>query len=136
MGIFDKQMAVVAEFDELPDWEARYEHIIGIGRGLSPLGEEHRIKANKVRGCSSQVWLTARFEDGLVHFDADSDAVIVRGLVALLLRVYSGHRPSEIIGADPAFIEELGLNQNLSSNRANGLAAMVARIKTEAEAFA
>ncbi|MFW5845747.1 MAG: SufE family protein [Planctomycetota bacterium] len=135
MNILMKQAALVEEFEAFDSWEDRYARIIALGRALPPLPEEHRTEENKVRGCSSTVWLHADYVDGLVHFQADSDAVIVRGLVALLLQVYSGHRPEEILAAPPEFIEELGLNQNLSANRANGLAAMVKQIKTYALAF-
>ena len=135
-SILNTQMQIVAEFEALESWEDRYKRIIQIGRELPPLPTEDQRDEHKVRGCSSTVWLLADRDQGLVTYRADSDAVIVRGLVALLLRVYSGHSPQEIINAEPAFIEELGLNTNLSSNRANGLSAMVKQIKTYALAFA
>ncbi len=135
MNILMTQAAIVEEFEAFESWEERYQHIIAIGRQLPELAEEHRVDANKVRGCSSTVWLHAWLENGRIRYVADSDAVIVRGLVALLLRVYDQHKPTEILAADPAFIEELGLNQNLSSNRANGLAAMVKQVKAYALAF-
>ena len=125
----------MAEFEAIPDWEARYKRIIDDAKTLAPLPEEHRIQANQVSGCSSTVWLQAAYADGVVTYLADSDAVLVRGLIALLLRVYSGHTPEEIIAAPPEFIEELGLNAHLSPNRANGLSAMVKQIKAYALAF-
>jgi cysteine desulfuration protein SufE len=100
------------------------------------MAEEHKTEANKVRGCSSTVWLHASCDGTTVTFQADSDAVLVRGLVALLLEVYSGRTPREILGAPPDFIEEMGLNVNLSPNRANGLTAMVRQIMDFAAVFA
>jgi cysteine desulfuration protein SufE len=131
-SILQKQMALVDEFTADPDWQARYARIIARARSLLPLPEVHRIEANKVRGCSSTVWLAAERDGPLLRFHADSDAILVRGLVALLVEVYSGHEPREILGAEPAFIEELGLNVHLSPNRANGLGAMVRQIKANA----
>lgn len=133
--IAEKQAALVAEFAALPDWESRYQRIIALAKGLPPLPDEHRVEGNRVRGCSSTVWLWADLADGLVTYQADSDAVLVRGLVALLVQVYSGHPPAEILAARPAFIEQLGLNQNLSPNRANGLTAMVKQIMIYAMAY-
>ena len=137
MSILSKQAAVVGEFEELPSWEDRYKKIIHLGRELNPLASEHQIDANKVRGCSSTVWLIATYDSdkNMVTYQADSDAILVKGLVALLVDVYSGHSPKEILDAPPEFIEELGLNQNLTANRANGLASMVKQIKTYALAF-
>jgi cysteine desulfuration protein SufE len=123
-----------AEFEMLGDWEERYRHVIDLGRTLSPLSDDERIDANKVRGCASQVWLVTRPEPGgQVVFRGDSDAHIVRGLVALVLRLYSGHSPEEILTFDAhkAF-ERLGLSGALSSQRSNGLAAMVERIRRDA----
>lgn len=131
----EKQAALVAEFSALGGWEERYQRIIALARSLPPLPEEHRIDANKVRGCSSTVWLHATESGGLVTYHADSDAVLVRGLVALLLSVYSGQPPAEILAAPPTFIQELGLNQNLSPNRANGLSAMAKQIMVYALAY-
>lgn len=132
--ILDKQAALVAEFDALATWEERYARLIAMAKALPPLEESAKTDASKVRGCSSQVWLVHEVRDGLVHLRADSDAVLVRGLVALLLHVYSGHAPREILGAPPDFLEDMGLNAHLSPNRANGLASMAARIRAIAEA--
>ena len=136
MSILQLQARLVAEYQALPTWEERYQKIIALGRALPPLPEEFRTDANKVRGCSSTVWLHATSEDGKVVFHADSDAAIPKGLVALLMHVYSGHTPQEILAAPPEFIEEMGLNQNLSSNRANGLTAMVKQLMAYAMALA
>ena len=135
MSILQKMARLVEEFQALPDWESRYKRIIALAKELQPMPEELKNDSNKVRGCSSTVWLHAEVKDGNVVYLADSDAVLVRGLVALLVKVYSGHPASEILKAPPDFIEELGLNVNLSPNRANGLTAMVKQIMIYAAAF-
>ena len=126
---------IVDEFAFFDDWVQRYEYIIELGKALKDLPEDKKDEAHKVPGCQSQVWFHARREDGRIYFDADSDAMIVRGLVALLLRVYSGRTPEEIIGTPPAFFEALELGSHLSGSRANGLHAMVTRIHAYARAF-
>jgi cysteine desulfuration protein SufE len=135
MSILQDMARLVDEFQELPDWESRYKRIIALAKELQPMPDELKNDTNKVRGCSSTVWLHAEVKDGNVVYLADSDAVLVRGLVALLVKVYSGHPASEILKAPPDFIEELGLNVNLSPNRANGLTAMVKQIMIYAAAF-
>ncbi len=135
MSILQQQARLVAEFQAMPDWQERFKRIIAMAKDLTPLPEEQRIEANKVRGCASTVWLHASFDGTRVTYVADSDAVMVRGLVALLLSVYSGHTPNEILDAPPDFIEEMGLNANLSPNRANGVTAMVKQISIYALAF-
>ena len=133
---------LAAEFDLLganpgEDWEERYRHVIDLGRELTPLADAERSEANKVRGCASQVWLVTEPQpEGAVAFRGDSDAHIVRGLIAILLRLYSGNRPSDILAfdADAAFAK-LGLSGALSAQRSNGLASMVARIRRDAEAL-
>jgi cysteine desulfuration protein SufE len=127
---------LAAEFELLGDWEERYRHIIDLGRDLAPLADTDRSEANKVRGCASQVWLvTQDGPNGEIVFLGDSDAHIVRGLVALVLQLYSGRKPQEILALDAqkAF-ERLGLSSALSGQRANGLRAMVERIRRDAEA--
>lgn len=126
---------IVDEFAFFDDWVQRYEYIIELGKALEDLPDDKKDEAHKVPGCQSQVWFHARRENGRIHFDADSDAMIVRGLVALLLRVYSGRTPEEIIGTPPAFFEVLELGSHLSGSRANGLHAMVTRIHAYAKAF-
>ncbi len=125
---------LVAEFDLLGDWEERYRYIIELGRTLAPLSDAERIDANKVRGCASQVWLvTQATGDGRLAFRGDSDAMIVQGLVAVMLRLYSGHTPEEILGFDAAAaLKQLGLDGALSAQRSNGLASMVQRIRKDA----
>ncbi len=139
MSILQTQARLVADYQSLPAWEERYQKIIALGRALPPLPEEFRTDANKVRGCSSTVWLFATTTGTPGHekivFHADSDAAIPKGLAALLVQVYSGHSAKEILAAPPAFIEELGLNQNLSPNRANGLTAMVKQLMAYALAL-
>jgi cysteine desulfuration protein SufE len=122
------------ELDFLGDWEDRYRHIIDLGRALAPLSDDERNEANKVRGCASQVWLVVEpGSEGRLRFRGDSDAHIVRGLVAILLRLYSDRTPDEILAFDaPAATERLGLTGALSGQRANGLAAMVERIRKSA----
>jgi len=132
MAILHKQGEIVSEFAAIPEWEERYRKIIEAGRTLPDLPDEHRKEENKVRGCSSTVWLVADLVDDRVRYRADSDALIVRGLIALILRVYDDERPKDIVAADPMFIEEIGLNTHLSSNRANGLSAMVKQVKAYA----
>jgi cysteine desulfuration protein SufE len=135
MSILQTQARLVAEYQALPDWESRYQKIIALGRALPPLPEEFRTDGNKVRGCSSTVWLHATHAGERIVFHADSDAAIPKGLVALLLQVYSGQPAKAILGAPPEFIEELGLNQNLSPNRANGLTSMVKQLMAYAVAL-
>ncbi|HXA37588.1 MAG TPA: SufE family protein [Phenylobacterium sp.] len=124
-----------AEFEVLGDWEERYRYVIDLGKDLAPLTDAERSDANKVRGCASQVWLVREPQaDGTLRFRGDSDAHIVRGLIAIVLRLFSGRKPSEILAFDaPAAFEALGLKGALSQQRSNGLAAMVARIRSDAE---
>ncbi|UTP38739.1 SufE family protein [Phenylobacterium sp. LH3H17] len=126
------------EFDLLGDWEERYRYVIDLGRELAPLTDAERNDANKVRGCASQVWLVTEPQaDGTVNFRGDSDAHIVRGLIAVLLRLYSGRPPQVILDFDAkAAFDKLGLSGHLSAQRSNGLASMVGRVRRDAEALA
>ena len=135
MAIDDALTELKDEFDLLGDWEERYRYVIELGRELAPLTDAERSEANKVRGCASQVWLvTEPQDDGTLRFRGDSDAHIVRGLIAILLRLFSGRRPQEILAFDAkAAFEQLGLTGALSSQRSNGLASMAARIRRDAE---
>jgi len=128
----DKIDSIVAEFAALPGWEDRYKRIIALAKDLPAMPDALKTDERKVRGCSSTVWLHAERDGGRLIYLADSDAVLVRGLVALLLRVYSGERAEEILAVAPTFIERIGLNANLSPNRANGLASMVTQIRKQA----
>jgi len=134
-AIDDTLRDMADEFDVLGDWEERYRYVIELGRELSPLSEAERSDANKVRGCASQVWLvTEPAADGTLRFRGDSDAHIVRGLIALLLRLYSGRSPGDILAFDAKRgFEQLGLAGALSAQRSNGLASMVTRIRRDAE---
>ncbi len=125
-----------AEFDVLGDWEERYRYVIDLGRDLAPLSDAERSDANKVRGCASQVWLvTEPQDDATLKFRGDSDAHIVRGLIAIVLRLFSGRHAAEILAFDaPAAFETLGLKGALSQQRSNGLASMVVRIRRDASA--
>jgi cysteine desulfuration protein SufE len=133
--IQDVQQQIVDEFKALGDWTERYKHIIRQGRDLEPLDEEYKVDENLVRGCQSQVWLHTRFEDGKVIFEADSDAAITKGLVALMVRFYSGQDPDTIINTSPDFIKKIGMQQHLSPTRSNGLASMVKQMKIYAMAY-
>jgi cysteine desulfuration protein SufE len=135
MTALEAQEDIIREFAEYEDWEDKYAHIIKLGRSLAPLPEEHRTDENKVRGCQSQVWLHAEFTGGVVHFVGDSDAAIVKGLVALALRVYSDKTPQDIVNTPPDFIAKIGLNTHLSPNRTNGFASMIKKMKTYGVAF-
>ena len=126
--------ALADEFEVLGDWEERYRYVIDLGRTLEPLSEAEHSDDNKVRGCASQVWLVTEADGGALRFRGDSDAHIVRGLIAILLRLYSGHGAAEILAFDArAAFEKLGLSGALSAQRSNGLAAMVQRIRADAE---
>ena len=135
MAISDALAELRDEFDLLGDWEERYRYVIEMGKDLAPLTDAERGEANKVRGCASQVWLVTEPQaDGALAFRGDSDAHIVRGLIAILLRLYSGHAPAEILAFDAkAAFDGLGLAGALSVQRSNGLASMVARIRRDAE---
>ena len=135
MAITDALAELRDEFDLLGDWEERYRFVIEMGKDLAPLSDAERNEGHKVRGCASQVWLVTEPQaDGTLRFRGDSDAHIVRGLIAILLRLYSGRAPSEILSFDAkAAFEALGLAGALSAQRSNGLASMVARIRRDAE---
>lgn len=122
-------------FIKIEDWQDRYKKIIDLGKSLPPMREEFKIETNKVKGCQSQVWLGVDFKDGLIYFEGDSDASIVKGIVALLLGVYSGSTPDEILSTKPTFIEDIGLKQHLSMSRSNGLNSMIKQITIYAMAF-
>ena len=137
MGAIEAELAeLAAEFEVLGDWEERYRYVIDLGRTLAPLTDAERSDANKVRGCASQVWLVTEPQaDGTLRFRGDSDAHIVRGLIAILLRLFSGRGPAEITAFDAeAAFETLGLKGALSQQRSNGLASMAARIRRDAGA--
>ena len=135
MTILKNQTQIVEEFSKLQDWQSRYRKIIQTGKLLPRLDPSLRTEENRIKGCQSQVWLHARLEDELLIFEAGTDSILVRGLVALVLRVFSGHSPKEILAAKVTFINDLGLGENLSQNRSNGLIAMIKQIQYYALAF-
>ena len=129
------QQELISEFALFSDWQDRYEHLIELGKDLPLIAPENKTDDNLVRGCQSRVWLHAAPQNGLVHFTADSDAMITKGIVALLVRVFNDRTPEEIIGASTDFIDTIGLRAHLSPNRANGLSAMIDQMKRYAVAF-
>lgn len=135
VSIEDAKQSIVDDFSLFDSWIDRYEYIVELGKQLPGLPAECRIDQYKVKGCQSQVWFRAREEAGRIHFDADSDAMIVRGLIALLLRVYSDRLASEILATPPDFFDAIELGSHLSGNRANGLVAMVNHIQAYAQSF-
>ena len=126
---------IAAELNQFDDWEDRYAHIIAMGKKLEEYPKEHKKEDFLVSGCQSQVWLHPEFHDGKIHFDADSDALVVKGLVAILMRIYNERTPQEILAVPKDFISTLGLDTHLSQNRANGLASMIKQVGLYAIAF-
>ncbi|MEX0609487.1 MAG: SufE family protein [Balneolaceae bacterium] len=135
MDIQAKQEKIIREFEVLQDWPERYKHIIKVGSRMPPLPESDKVSENLIKGCQSQVWLTAHLEDNKIFYKADSDAAITKGLVAMMVGFYSGHDPETILETAPSFIEKIGMAQHLSPTRANGLASMVKQMKIYAMAF-
>ncbi|MFU8812645.1 MAG: SufE family protein [Balneolaceae bacterium] len=135
MTIQEKEERIIREFQVLSDWQERYKHIIKLGQKLPPLDDEHKIDDNLVRGCQSQVWLVTELDEGRIIFRADSDAAITKGLVALMVRFYSGETPDSILATSPSFIQKIGMEQHLSPTRSNGLASMVKQMKIYAMAY-
>ena len=135
MKIIEVQDQLVKEFEELESWEDKYSKIIKFGRELPAMTEEHKTEKNKIDGCQSQVWMHAKFDDGKMYIEADSDAMIVKGLIALLVKVYSGHEPNEIISSPPEFLQKIGIDNHLSPTRKNGLGAMLKQIQLYAITF-
>lgn len=134
-SINEIQDAIIDEFSLFGDWMDKYEYIIELGKDLPLIDEEFKQDDYLVRGCQSKVWLHASLEDGKVIFKADSDAVITKGIIGLLIRVLSGHSPQEILDADLYFLDKIGLKEHLSPTRANGLVSMLKQIKLYALAF-
>ncbi len=131
------QEEIIEEFSVFDDWLDRYDYLIGLGEGLPAIAPEHRTEQYAINGCQSRVWVDARQDEaGLVHFTADSDAIITKGIIALLIRVLSGRTPQEILDTELYFVDAIGLSANLSPTRANGLAAMVKQMRLYALAYA
>ena len=129
------QQDIIEEFSAFDDWMDKYQMIIDLGNELPPMDPAYKTEDNLIEGCQSRVWLHSEMRDGLVHFEADSDAIITKGLIGLLIRVLSEHTPKEILDCDVHFIDEIGLTQHLSPTRSNGLLSMLKQIKTYALAF-
>jgi cysteine desulfuration protein SufE len=135
MTIEEIQQEIVEEFSGFEDWMDKYAYLIEIGNEMTPIDAKYKVESNLIRGCQSRVWLHQEFNDGKIKFEAESDALIVKGLVALLLRIYSDRTPHEILSSEPRFIDEIGLRQHLSPTRSNGLLAMVKQMKLYALAY-
>ena len=129
------QDSIIEEFSDFEDWLDRYQLLIDLGGDLEPLPEEYKTDNNLIEGCQSRVWLQADLVDGKVQFRAESDALIVKGIVSLLIKVYSGHTPDEILEVEPYFVEAIGLKEHLSPTRSNGLLAMIKQMRLYALAF-
>lgn len=135
-SINDIQEKIIDEFSGFDDWMDRYSYIIELGNAVEPLDAKYKVPENIIEGCQSRVWLNAEQQpDGTITFSADSDAIIVKGIIALLIRVLSGHTPDEILESDLHFIEAIGLREHLSPTRSNGLLAMVKQMRMYALAF-
>lgn len=135
MTINERQDEIIEEFAGLDDWMDKYQLLIDMGNEQEPLDEKYKTESNLIDGCQSRVWLQADYTDGMVHFSAESDALIVKGIVTLLIRVLSDATPQEILDADLYFIDEIGLKEHLSPTRSNGLVAMVKQMRMYALAF-
>ncbi len=129
------QDEIIAEFNDFDDWLDRYQLLIDLGGEQEPLPAEYKTDNNLIEGCQSRVWLQADYADGKVIFRAESDAMIVKGIVSLLIKVYSGHTPDEILASEPYFVEAIGLKEHLSPTRSNGLLAMIKQMRLYALAF-
>lgn len=135
MTINEIQDQIIEDFSAFDDWMDKYQMLIELGNSLEPLDEKYKTPQNIIEGCQSRVWLQADYNDGIVHFSGESDAVIVKGLVSLLIQVMSDHTPDEILNSDLYFIEQIGLREHLSPTRSNGLLSMVKQMRVYALAF-
>ena len=135
MTINEIQDEIIAEFSDFDDWMDRYQLLIDLGNEQAPLDEKYKTESNLIEGCQSRVWLHADYIDGNIVFQAESDALIVKGIIALLIKVLSGHTPEEILNADLYFIDRICLHEHLSPTRSNGLLSMVKQIRMYALAF-
>jgi cysteine desulfuration protein SufE len=135
MSIEETEKEIVEEFSMFDDWMQKYEYLIEQGKDLQPLEEEFKTEDRIIKGCQSRVWLKSEFKDGRVYYKADSDAILTKGLVALMVRVLSGRTPSEIFNAPLKFVDEIGLKEHLSPTRSNGLLSMIKQMKLDAFAY-
>jgi len=135
MSIKEIQAEIVDEFSLFDDWMQRYEYMIALGKSLPLIEEQYKIDGNLIKGCQSKVWVHAEMKDGKVVFTADSDAIITKGIIAILLRTLSNQSPKDVLEADMHYIDEIGLKEHLSPTRANGLVSMIKQLKLYALAF-
>lgn len=135
MTIEETQQEIIDEFSDIDDWMDRYAYIIDLGNALPPIDEKYKTPSHLIEGCQSRVWLNAEEVAGKVHYTADSDAIIVKGIISLLIKVLNDHTPDEILNADLRFIDEIGLSEHLSPTRSNGLVAMVKQMRMYALAL-
>ena len=134
MTLLETENEIISEFSMFDDWLDKYEYIIDLGKSLDSFPESSKTDEKLIKGCQSRVWLDWKTEDGKLYFQADSDAIITRGIISLLIRIYSGRTPEEILASDFSVVEKIGLKQNLSPTRANGLLSMTDTIRSAAEA--
>jgi cysteine desulfuration protein SufE len=135
MSIEEAEKELVGEFELFEDWMAKYEYIIDLGKDVPLIDKKYKDEAHTIKGCQSKVWLHSEVKDGYIYYTADSDAMITKGLVAMVVRVLSGHTPEQILSADMNFINQIGLHEHLSPTRSNGLTAMIKQIKLDALAY-
>lgn len=135
MTIKEIQDEIIDEFSMFDEWDERYQYVIDLGKSLPLINEQYKTEDNIIKGCQSKVWLHAEANDGNIVFTADSDAILTKGLIAIMIRVFSGQKPAAILEADTAFVDEIGLKEHLSPTRANGLVSMIKQIKMYALAF-
>lgn len=135
MGIEERQLEVIDEFAMFDDWMDKYEYLISLGKELPLIDPEKKINENLIKGCQSQVWLSANLDDGKVIYKADSDAIITKGIISLMIRVLTDSSPDEILNAELSFIDEIGLKEHLSPTRSNGLLSMIKQMKLYAIAY-
>ena len=135
MTISEKGQSLVEDFSFMEDWTEKYQYLIDLSKNLLPMDTKFKVEDNLIKGCQSKVWLKASFENELINFQADSDAIISKGIVAILLSVLNDRKPNEILNADLSFIDQIGLKEHLSPNRANGLSSMLKQIKFYALAY-
>ena len=134
MTLLETENEIISEFSMFDDWLDKYEYIIDLGKSLDSFPESSKTDEKLIKGCQSRVWLDWKTEDGKLYFQADSDAIITRGIISLLIRIYSGRTPEEILASDFSVVEKIGLKQNLSPTRTNGLLSMIDTIRSAAEA--
>jgi len=135
MTISEKGQSLVEDFSFMEDWTEKYQYLIDLSKNLAPMDTKFKVEDNLIKGCQSKVWLKASFENELINFQADSDAIISKGILAILLSVLNDRKPNEILNADLSFIDQIGLKEHLSPNRANGLSSMLKQIKLYALAY-